>query len=98
MTNSEKHDILLKLSGTHEVPKACGLVAQLDRVFDYESKGRRFESCRARVEETVESIRVQRFLLFCFHKYFQTFFAKIGVLSHHVSQNEDQKWPQILVA
>ena len=29
-----------------------------------ESKGRRFESCRARVEETVESIRVQRFLLF----------------------------------
>ena len=24
----------------------CGLVAQLDRVFDYESKGRRFESCR----------------------------------------------------
>ena len=23
-------------------------VAQLDRVFDYESKGRRFESCRAR--------------------------------------------------
>ena len=23
------------------------LVAQLDRVFDYESKGRRFESCRA---------------------------------------------------
>ena len=26
---------------------ACGLVAQLDRVFDYESKGRGFESRRA---------------------------------------------------
>ena len=23
----------------------CGLIAQLDRAFDYESKGRRFESC-----------------------------------------------------
>ena len=62
------------------------------------SKGCRFESCRARVEETVESIRVQRFLLFCFHKEFQTLFAKIGVLSHFVSQNEDQKWPHSLVA
>ena len=27
--------------------EACGLVAQLDRVFDYESKGRGFESRRA---------------------------------------------------
>ena len=35
-------DIMLKLSA-----KACGLVAQLDRVFDYESKGRGFESRRA---------------------------------------------------
>ena len=31
-----------------ELPRTdCGLVAQLDRVFDYESKGRGFESRRA---------------------------------------------------
>ena len=32
---------------------ACGLVAQLDRVFDYESKGRGFESRRAHQNETL---------------------------------------------
>ena len=31
---------------------ACGLVAQLDRVFDYESKGRGFESRRAHHKRT----------------------------------------------
>ena len=31
---------------------ACGLVAQLDRVFDYESKGRGFESRRAHFRKT----------------------------------------------
>jgi hypothetical protein len=30
-----------------ETSKSCGLVAQLDRAFDYESKGRGFESRRA---------------------------------------------------
>lgn len=30
--------------------RSCGLVAQLDRVFDYESKGRGFESRRAHQE------------------------------------------------
>ena len=34
--------------------KACGLVAQLDRVFDYESKGRGFESRRAHQEESLK--------------------------------------------
>ena len=33
------------------VRAACGLVAQLDRVFDYESKGRGFESRRAHQEK-----------------------------------------------
>ena len=42
-------DIILKLSRT-----ACGLVAQLDRVFDYESKGRGFESRRAHHERSAE--------------------------------------------
>ncbi len=28
-------------------PAQCAPVAQLDRAFDYESKGRKFESCRA---------------------------------------------------
>ena len=32
---------------TIAVDDSCGLVAQLDRVFDYESKGRGFESRRA---------------------------------------------------
>ena len=32
---------------SRERDEACGLVAQLDRVFDYESKGRGFESRRA---------------------------------------------------
>ena len=40
---------------------ACGLVAQLDRVFDYESKGRGFESRRAHQKE---SVVYQRFLIF----------------------------------
>ena len=42
LTVNIRCDIILKLSRT-----ACGLVAQLDRVFDYESKGRGFESRRA---------------------------------------------------
>ena len=29
-----------------KINTVVGLVAQLDRAFDYESKGRRFESCR----------------------------------------------------
>ena len=36
-----------------QVTAACGLVAQLDRVFDYESKGRRFESCRAHSQKAL---------------------------------------------
>ena len=43
------------------------LVAQLDRVFDYESKGRGFEPLRARQVKTSEiafSWAFQRFLLF----------------------------------
>ena len=42
-TVQNRCDMILKLSRT-----ACGLVAQLDRVFDYESKGRGFESRGAR--------------------------------------------------
>ena len=42
---------------------ACGLVAQLDRVFDYESKGRGFESRRAHFPET---LKIKRFRDFCF--------------------------------
>ncbi len=38
--------ILIKLIRAR-ADEACGLVAQLDRVFDYESKGRGFESRRA---------------------------------------------------
>ena len=34
------------VKAVRECCSGCGLVAQLDRVFDYESKGRRFESCR----------------------------------------------------
>ena len=44
LTNPKDCDILIKLSRG-----SCGLVAQLDRVFDYESKGRGFESRRAHV-------------------------------------------------
>ena len=50
-------DIILKLSRT-----ACGLVAQLDRVFDYESKGRGFESRRAHQEGDAE----KRLFSLCF--------------------------------
>ena len=39
--------ILIKLIRA-KADEACGLVAQLDRVFDYESKGRGFESRGAR--------------------------------------------------
>ena len=42
LTPHTRCDIISELSRT-----ACGLVAQLDRVFDYESKGRGFESRRA---------------------------------------------------
>ena len=42
LTVKTRCDIIFELSRT-----ACGLVAQLDRVFDYESKGRGFESRRA---------------------------------------------------
>ena len=42
---------------------ACGLVAQLDRVFDYESKGRGFESRRAHQENPPE-IRISGGFLF----------------------------------
>ena len=41
---------------------ACGLVAQLDRVFDYESKGRGFESRRA--HQGAGSLENQGFQLF----------------------------------
>ena len=50
-------DIIFKLSRT-----ACGLVAQLDRVFDYESKGRGFESRRAHQEGDAE----KRLFSLCF--------------------------------
>ena len=43
-------DIILGLSDE----TVCGLVAQLDRVFDYESKGRGFESRRAHFPEANE--------------------------------------------
>ena len=46
--------MMIELQGTTKTLKACGLVAQLDRVFDYESKGRRFESCRAHQENAEE--------------------------------------------
>ncbi len=54
-------------------PKQHGLVAQLDRVFDYESKGRRFESCRARVKNA-GIFKVSAFFLYvkavgCMHKH-----------------------------
>ena len=39
----------------------CGLVAQLDRVFDYESKGRRFESCRAHSRNPCKSMICEGF-------------------------------------
>ena len=55
--------MMIELQGTIKTLKACGLVAQLDRVFDYESKGRRFESCRARVKNA-EILRVSAFFLF----------------------------------
>ena len=42
---------------------ACGLVAQLDRVFDYESKGRGFESRRAHFPESLENKGFRDFLL-----------------------------------
>ena len=51
-------DIILELSRT-----ACGLVAQLDRVFDYESKGRGFESRRAHHERGAE----KRLFSLCFN-------------------------------
>ena len=38
----------------------CGLVAQLDRVFDYESKGRGFESRRAHHSGTLILIESKR--------------------------------------
>ena len=43
---------------------ACGLVAQLDRVFDYESKGRGFESLRARQRKPPENKGFQGVFLF----------------------------------
>ena len=49
LTVQKRCDIILKLSRA-----ACGLVAQLDRVFDYESKGRGFESRRAHHEGSTE--------------------------------------------
>ena len=44
---------------------SCGLVAQLDRVFDYESKGRGFESRRAHFPEALKIKGSGVFL--CFH-------------------------------
>ena len=38
--------VLTKRPLTVKISIVVGLVAQLDRAFDYESKGRRFESCR----------------------------------------------------
>ncbi len=49
LTVKTRCDIIFELSRT-----ACGLVAQLDRVFDYESKGRGFESRRAHHERSTE--------------------------------------------
>ena len=58
LTPHTRCDIISELSRT-----ACGLVAQLDRVFDYESKGRGFESRRA---HQMESVIYQRFPVFIF--------------------------------
>ena len=49
--------ILFQLSRT-----ALALLAQLDRVFDYESKGRGFESLRARHKKNLILQRIQGFL------------------------------------
>ena len=49
---------------------ACGLVAQLDRVFDYESKGRGFESRRAHQRGDFE-----RSLLFLYISTLPAFFT-----------------------
>ena len=55
-------DIFLGLSYTNRAVRethqttARGPVAQLDRVFDYESKGRGFESRRAHQKEAVEEL------------------------------------------
>ena len=38
--------VLTKWPLAVKISIVVGLVAQLDRAFDYESKGRRFESCR----------------------------------------------------
>ena len=54
----------------------CGLVAQLDRVFDYESKGRGFESRRAHQKKQSKG---------CF--FFCDFGAKsvlYGIVLHHI--------------
>ena len=55
------HDIIIKHMGNLPV---YAPVAQLDRVFDYESKGRGFESRRAYHEAGSECSRIQTQLLF----------------------------------
>ena len=52
---------------------AQGPVAQLDRVFDYESKGRGFESRRAYQKETTIFERRLSFLFVLFSLHFSSF-------------------------
>ena len=70
--------MLLKLS-----EDGCGLVAQLDRVFDYESKGRGFESRRAHQENAPEALKNKApglFFIFCDD-------VTIGKKFYHVLEN-----------
>ena len=67
LTTTLQSDIILSL------PKDLGnlndSVAQLDRAFDYESKGRRFESCRGHQKLKLTSYEVSFFVaLFIFPK------------------------------
>ncbi len=51
--------------------KDNGPLAQLNRVFDYGSKGCRFESCRGHEEKTTANAVVFLFLPFFLEKIFQ---------------------------
>ncbi len=45
---AERQIVVLIVAGSSPVPHPClAFVAQLDRAPDFESVGRRFESCRA---------------------------------------------------
>ena len=56
------HSILDKQSYSYYTKRCLAPVAQLDRVSDFESEGRRFESCRARHFEIKTAILLQSLL------------------------------------